>query len=72
MPIYEFICRKCGGEFDRLVPYDWKSTGVTCPECGSTEFDRAVSKVGFSSGNKFVSSSCDATCTTCGTGTCNL
>jgi putative FmdB family regulatory protein len=43
MPIYEFVCRKCGKEFEKLV---WKSSDNTkfkCPECDSSELEEKVS-----------------------------
>ena len=32
MPIYEYICRKCGNEFEVLVFN--KDEKPECPECG--------------------------------------
>jgi len=46
MPIYEFICRSCGEQFDKLTSFDWKAAGVDCPACHSVELDRAVSRLG--------------------------
>lgn len=70
MPIYEFVCKKCGSAFDRLVPFDWKTAGVQCSECGSTELDRVVSRIGgFSSGGKLKTAG--DSCTSCSTGTCS-
>ncbi len=71
MPIYDFICRDCGGKFDKLVSVDWKSAGLTCPECGSAKLEKAVSKVGFSSGGVTVTSG-DSTCTSCNNNTCSI
>ena len=33
MPIYQFICKKCGHAFEVLTTMD-KRDGVTCPKCG--------------------------------------
>ncbi|MBM3325954.1 MAG: zinc ribbon domain-containing protein [Calditrichaeota bacterium] len=73
MPIYDFICRNCGKQFEQLTPYNWQSAGVTCPLCGSVELDKAVSLVGaFQSGGKIQSlSGSAAACSHCSTGTCS-
>jgi len=70
MPIYEFICSKCNAEFDKLTSFDWKSAGVSCPECGSEELNRIVSLVGVKSGGKMLGSGSDA-CTTCSSTACS-
>ncbi|HHE46575.1 MAG TPA: zinc ribbon domain-containing protein [Bacteroidetes bacterium] len=70
MPIYDFICRKCGEKFDRLVSFDWESAGLACPKCGSEELEKAVSRVGYSGGDKFATSAASS-CPTCSTGTCS-
>ena len=64
MPIYEFICSECSTEFDKLTSFDWKSAGITCPNCGSSKLDRLVSQVGFKSGGRMQTVGADA-CTTC-------
>lgn len=74
MPIYDFICDHCGEAFERLSPYDWKSAGVACPECGSQFLTKAVSRVGaFSSGGKveMLSEGAGSSCGCCSTGTCS-
>ena len=40
MPIYEFVCSKCGEEFEDLVPMNDPST--ECPSCGSTRARRQM------------------------------
>lgn len=36
MPIYEFVCRKCGHRFTQRVSWSEKQQ-TRCPECGSGE-----------------------------------
>ncbi|MBN1844598.1 MAG: zinc ribbon domain-containing protein [Sedimentisphaerales bacterium] len=37
MPIYEFVCERCGHRFERLVASTRQSAGWDCPQCrGST------------------------------------
>ena len=40
MPIYEYKCSTCGGDFELLVRSE---TEVTCPECGSSRIDKKFS-----------------------------
>lgn len=42
MPLYDYHCKACEAGFELLV----RSTTVpTCPHCGSTELDKAVSRI---------------------------
>ena len=41
MPIYEYICAKCGNEFERLVKSS--SEKVNCPECSNSKVERKIS-----------------------------
>ena len=41
MPIFEFICQKCGKEFERLV---FRSDeAVQCPACGQENVNKMMS-----------------------------
>jgi putative FmdB family regulatory protein len=40
MPLYDYHCRSCGSEFERLVR---PGETVACPSCGSGEVDRLLS-----------------------------
>jgi len=65
MPVYEYRCSACDGEFERLVLS--ASSKVACPACGSDELVKKVSSFGTSGTEKKVSSgSCDA----CRKGSC--
>jgi putative FmdB family regulatory protein len=44
MPLYEFTCEKCGAKFEELVSAGLDGLGVTCPECGSEEVEKLVSR----------------------------
>jgi len=41
MPIYEYVCQKCGIDFEKLVPTG--TTKVACPECRSPKVARQFS-----------------------------
>jgi putative FmdB family regulatory protein len=47
MPIYEFLCQKCGKDFvfsSSISEYERKRTeGFHCPECDSSEVVRQMS-----------------------------
>jgi putative FmdB family regulatory protein len=44
MPIYEFICRDCGHEFEEISSYDAGS--VTCPHCETNRVEKLMSSPG--------------------------
>ncbi len=44
MPLYEFTCTKCGKTFEELVAAGLDALGVTCPECGSGDVEKLVSR----------------------------
>lgn len=46
VPIYEFECRSCGCRFEELVGshVGREAADVRCPECGSAEAERLISK----------------------------
>ena len=41
MPIFEYKCSACGGDFELLVRSS--DTDVACPECGSSRMDKKFS-----------------------------
>ncbi|MDA8169983.1 MAG: zinc ribbon domain-containing protein [Nitrospiraceae bacterium] len=45
MPIFEYVCNKCQGEFEKLV---YSSTKVICPKCGSDDVKKKLSTFGMS------------------------
>jgi putative FmdB family regulatory protein len=45
MPVYEFTCQSCHKNFEIVRPIAKASTSVTCPHCGSTDVQRAWSRV---------------------------
>ena len=53
MPIYEYRCRACGHEFQKLV---YGQTAVVCPSCQSAEVRRTLSVFGIRSGGNPVAS----------------
>ena len=70
MPIYEFICQKCGKEFERLV---FRSDeAVQCPECGQEGVNKLMSACSAKVGFKFTSGSKPASsCSGCSSNSCS-
>jgi putative FmdB family regulatory protein len=48
MPLFEFTCEKCGATFEELVAAGLDVRALTCPECGSEDVEKIVSR--FASG----------------------
>jgi putative FmdB family regulatory protein len=41
MPVYEYVCRDCGGKFEAYVR-SW-SEAVACPACRSADLEKLLS-----------------------------
>jgi len=50
MPIYEYLCRKCGNLFEIRQSLGEDGSNVRCPECNTMEPERVMSAF-FSSGS---------------------
>jgi putative FmdB family regulatory protein len=44
VPLYEFTCTDCGETFEELVAASLDTLGVTCPDCGSEDVEKLVSR----------------------------
>jgi putative FmdB family regulatory protein len=49
MPIYEYRCRDCSAEFERLV-MGFDAPTPDCPTCGGAQAERLISKLGLAGG----------------------
>src|SRR5256885_5850789 len=54
MPIYEYRCRGCGGDFEKYV--HGPSAKVACPTCQSGDITRKLSVFGLKSDGNFMPS----------------
>ena len=61
MPLYEFECRACGTEFERLVLKAAEAENVKCPSCESKEVEEKISSFAAVSKSGGSSSSCAPT-----------
>ena len=44
MPIYEYLCPACNGQFQKLVRGFSDPSDLACPRCGNVKVRRAVSR----------------------------
>ena len=44
MPIYEYQCDSCEARFEEYLS-TWTKPSPPCPECGSTEVQRVMSRI---------------------------
>ncbi len=51
MPIYEYECRTCGGDFEKLLLSAEREEEVICPCCGGKDVRRRISRAGTLSGS---------------------
>ncbi len=74
MPIYEYKCRQCNHEFEKLVRSFSGSPDIFCQNCGSAKVVKLVSTFAFSgsesTGNSVNSGSACSTCTSSNCSTC--
>jgi putative FmdB family regulatory protein len=67
MPLFEFVCTTCKGEFEELVRSANAIDEVECPECGSPKVQKKISTFAsrISGGSSFsLSSAPAASCST--------
>ncbi len=58
MPLYEFECRSCGAEFEKLVLKAAEAENVKCPSCDSKEVEEKISSFASVCRNGASSSNC--------------
>jgi putative FmdB family regulatory protein len=47
MPIYEYECRSCKTQFQCLIMKATEEKGLACPNCGTREMRRLISRVAY-------------------------
>jgi len=67
MPIFEYRCRDCGHDFQKLL-FSQRST-VSCPACGSSTAEKRPSVFGMSGVEKQVHGR--SSCSGCHSGSCS-
>ncbi len=76
MPIYEFACKQCQSLVELLVRNTKETIEVCCPDCGSSELERVLSRVNSVMGPSSSQAGGAASCggvehRTCGSGNCS-
>jgi len=67
MPVYEYVCKACGHEFEELSRTMTDSNVVTCPVCEKRTAERKLSLFAARLGaSKPDGASADRTCKRCG------
>ncbi|HPC46550.1 MAG TPA: zinc ribbon domain-containing protein [Deltaproteobacteria bacterium] len=62
MPIYEYKCKKCGQEFEALVPMR-ATEPPRCPACGNNHVTKKISMI--ASGTSGCASCSSTSCSSC-------
>ncbi len=60
MPIYEYLCRKCGKIFEKIQKINEGGDHLNCPYCGGRKLEKVLSSFSSSKGSE-SSSSCGPT-----------
>jgi putative FmdB family regulatory protein len=63
MPIYEYKCKQCSGEFEALVRSD---TVAECPKCHSRDLEKLLSVFATSASSPDFAPPADSACASCG------
>lgn len=63
MPIYEFVCKACGGKFEKLLRFSESTEHIACPHCSSDKTQKRLSMIavtpnGFGSNGTVSSGGC--------------
>ncbi len=72
MPMYEFVCGKCGRDFEvrqSMAERDQEGN-PSCPGCGSRSVSQQLSSVNVAMGGGGADFSSDGPSCSCGTGGC--
>lgn len=68
MPIFEYICRGCGHDFEKIVRSSTRA--VECVRCGATDLEKKVSLFAARVDGREVAGGAKKHCGTCSGGSC--
>jgi putative FmdB family regulatory protein len=51
MPLYDYVCKKCGHRFEKWVSFAQSDQTQECPDCRSLDTHRLISRVAIGGGN---------------------
>jgi putative FmdB family regulatory protein len=69
MPIYEYVCRDCGAQYEILRPIKDADSPISCRNCESHNTKRAISAF-FAQSNGRVLAGSSSGCGNCSGGSC--
>jgi putative FmdB family regulatory protein len=72
MPIFNYKCNKCAGTFEEFEGVMAKEEELKCPECSSTDVEKALSPFSVGSGKSSASPAPSCQTGGCSTGMCPL
>jgi len=64
MPLFEYLCKGCGKEFEKIVPRH--DSSVDCPHCASSQVEKQLSVFAVSSSQNSESFDTAPGCGRCG------
>ena len=66
MPIYEYVCQDCRVKYEKFVRSGSTSVELRCPNCGSTNAEKALSLFGTRSSGSQSSQAAASQAAACG------
>ena len=70
MPLFEFVCKKCGTKFEKIV-FSTDKEEIECPQCKSKEVEKQFSTFSAGNSNATVPSSAAKQSSGCCNGCCH-
>lgn len=61
MPLFEFVCKKCGNKFEKIV-FSINNEEIKCPSCNSKELEKQFSIFSSASSNSSCSNKGSSDC----------
>jgi len=69
MPIFEYLCRDCGHDFEALVLK--ASETICCPQCRKENLQKKMSTFAFKGSDRFVGTGSSSGCSSCASHNCS-
>jgi putative FmdB family regulatory protein len=69
MPVYEYLCKDCGQQFDKMRPMSQADVAIECTNCHSEATRRLISRFFASSEGRAIATQ-SSSCSGCGGGSC--
>lgn len=61
MPLFEFVCKKCGNKFEKIV-FSINNEEIKCPSCNSNEVEKQFSTFSSTSSSNSCSNKGSSDC----------